>query len=462
MALSHRFVHRFAGTRGLCFSTLIVGATTERASAEPTPENESTRAIPAAPDSSSCSDVPPEDPIGRGELAFHDRALPGLGGNGRACSDCHTPEHQFSLTPSLVEARFQAMQATGVDDPLFRPIDADDFRANGAAAQDYSNLRENALIRVTFALPANVRLIDPVTNLPSAERFADVWRAVPSVNDVLLSGPDATTPTWIRGPNPAGGFQADARFGTLQEQALAALTDHAQIELAPEQSLLDDLAAFQNAQFSSPGLRSAASTAPIEPLPPDASLTSLQLEGKAVFVRSCMQCHGGPGLSTPLTSAPPFTGNAAMPRYHNVNASCPRPVDTVTPPRFVFPACPASITRNARTYEFTRPDGTVMRRITDDPGRALLSGIDTGSAAQTDLARFDNTSLHGISQTAPYFHNNSAATLDEVLDLYAAFFENVKTVNPMSNILATTTPGVWDRPFTPEERPALLAFLNAL
>ena len=67
-----------------------------------------------------------------------------------------------------------------------------------------------------------------------------------------------------------------------------------------------------------------------------------------------------------------------------------------------------------------------------------------------------------ISRTAPYFHNNSAANLDEVLDHYVAFFNQVKTVNAVSNILATTTPGVWDGPFTPEERPVLLAFLNEL
>src|SRR5262245_23162296 len=37
----------------------------------------------------------------------------------------------------------------------------------------------------------------------------------------------------------------------------------------------------------------------------------------------------------------------------------------------------------------------------------------------------DVTHLRGISRTAPYFHNNSGATLDEVLDHYDAFFRNV-------------------------------------
>ena len=39
------------------------------------------------------------------------------------------------------------------DDPLFRPIDADDFRTNGEDASDFSNLRQNGLVRVSFPLP---------------------------------------------------------------------------------------------------------------------------------------------------------------------------------------------------------------------------------------------------------------------------------------------------------------------
>ena len=66
------------------------------------------------------------------------------------------------------------------DDPLFRPIDADDFRTNGENAMDFSNLRQNALVRIVLELPSTMRVIDPVTDTPSHETFVDVWRAVPS------------------------------------------------------------------------------------------------------------------------------------------------------------------------------------------------------------------------------------------------------------------------------------------
>ncbi len=182
----------------------------------------------------------------RGLRAFLDRTLPGLGANGRACADCHMPTDSFQLSPRHAEARFQLLQwrrrwDAKADDPLFRPVDADDFRVHGDEARDFSNLRQNGLVRVTFPLPSNIRLIDPATNAPSDETFVDVWRSVPTVNDVALTGPDGVNP-WPRGPNPSGGYQLDGRFETLQEQALAALTSHAQATQAPSPQLLDDLA----------------------------------------------------------------------------------------------------------------------------------------------------------------------------------------------------------------------------
>ena len=147
----------------------------------------------------------PCDAVARGFRAFFDRQLDGLGANGRACADCHMPTDSFQLSPASVEARFQFLQwrrrwNPDADDPLFRPIDADDFRINGDNASDFSNLRQNGLVRITFPLPPNIRLIDPATNQPSSETEVDVWRAVPTVNDVALTGPDDGI-LWPRGPN---------------------------------------------------------------------------------------------------------------------------------------------------------------------------------------------------------------------------------------------------------------------
>jgi cytochrome c peroxidase len=410
--------------------------------------------------------------IGRGLFDFLDRRLHGLQGNGRACADCHMLSDHFQLSPANVEARFQNLQSRRLvnphaDDPLFRPVDANDYRVNGDSASDFSNLRENALIRITFPLPPNIRLIDPATNMPSSETSVDVWRMVPTVNNVKLTGPDGLDP-WPRGPNPAGGYQLDGRFATLQEQALAALTVHAEIQVAPQQGMLDDLSAFESVLFSSPGVRrlSNAVSAGVTPLPKaDAPINELEQAGKVVFTRACGQCHGGPGQSTPQAPAV---------RYHDISTQCPRPVDTgPLAPRFVFKSCPASLARNVRTYEITLPKGittptgsSTIRRTSSDPGRALLTGFaGVGPPAADDWNKFDVPGLRGISKTAPYFHNNSAGTLEEVVDHYTAFFKRVQAnvVPPNKLPPAISTDGVnADRPPIPAEVPALLAYLRKL
>jgi cytochrome c peroxidase len=174
-----------------------------------------------------------------------------------------------------------------------------------------------------------------------------------------------------------------------------------------------------------------------------------------VFQRACAQCHGGPGQST--TQAP-------VVRFHDIATQCPRPVDTATPARFSFAACPPELARNARTYEITLSNGTTARRTSSDPGRALLTGFVGGPAPLDDWNKFDIPALRGISRTAPYFHNNSADTLEAVVDHYVEFFKRVQA-NAAPGVVppVSSTDGVhFDRAPKPEEREALLAYLRKL
>ena len=402
------------------------------------------------------------DAVARGLFDFVDRHPRGLQTNGRSCADCHMPFDSLQLSPAGAEARFQLLQRRRASfpnafDPLFLPIDADDFRTNGDNASDFSNLRQNGLVRISLPLPANIRLIDPVTNAPSAETTVDVWRAVPSVFNVRLTGPDNLNP-WPRGPNASGGYQLDARVTTLSEQAHGALMNHAQARSEPDAGLLDDLSAVERLLFSSSRVRrlSDAIRAGASSLPDiDPPLDALQTEGKTIFIRACAQCHGGPGMSTPQ---PPVV------RFHDIATQCPRPVDTVVPARFLFVPCPARLARNARTYEITLANGTVTRRTSSDPGRALLSGFVGGAAAADDWNKLDMPGLRGISHTAPYFHNNSAATLEEVADHYVQFYKRVQANAPPCVVppIATTDGVHFDRALQPEERDALVAYLRVL
>jgi cytochrome c5 len=390
------------------------------------------------------------------------------------------PSESFQLSPAVARSRFEALVAKrainkNADDPLFRPVDADDFRQHGDAANDYSNLIENGLVRVTLPLPANVRLIDPascptpdpIACQPTNETSVDLWRAVMPVNNVAITGSDNMLPIWPpaprvpimgidpNGPNRQGGYQHDARFGTLQEQARGALLAHAQVSVDPPIGMLDDLAAFQRTLFSSPtiavladAIESGATSFP----DPDPDLTELEQRGKAVFNRACATCHGGvlhPSGSTPDFGIP----RPIRMRYHNIETACPRRATDG------FSPCPPRLERNARLYRITLVNGSYQFATTSDPGRLLLTG------QPADLGVMDVTQLRGISRTAPYFHNNSAATLEEVLDHYDAFFRFVarQFVPPNLPAILSSNGSVIDRGFVAtEEREALLAYLRKL
>ena len=389
----------------------------------------------------------PCDAVARGFRAFFDRQLDGLNANGRACADCHMPTDSFQLSPASVEARFQFLQwrrrwNPDADDPLFRPIDADDFRINGDNASDFSNLRQNGLVRITFPLPPNIRLIDPATNQPSSETEVDVWRAVPTVNDVALTGPDDGI-LWPRGPNERGGYQLDGRFGTLQEQALAALTNHAQIQS-----------------------RAAAT----------AARRSVVVPARVVHERTCSRLVGRRSSWRRDRCPIPIAGSRRSNNRARPCSNAPAPSATAGPDnrrhrrrpttrrRRWFDSTPSSVnvhgrltraaassSRSARRSSpaihgptpsrcrLTRPPrpgsfraGTIVRRTSSDPGRALLTGFvggagfATGLAPRDDWEKFDVPGLRGISRTAPYFINNSAATLEEMLDHYDVFFKRAE------------------------------------
>jgi cytochrome c peroxidase len=140
-------------------------------------------------------------------------------------------------------------------------------------------------------------------------------------------------------------------------------------------------------------------------------------------------------------------------RYHNIQTACPRPTTDGYAP------CPQRLARNARTYRITLANGTFQFVTTSDPGRLLLTG------QPADLGVMDVTQLRGISGTAPYFHNNSAATLEDVIDHYVAFFARVARLNPPPNLppLLSSNGLVVDRGFvTADERAGLLAYLRKL
>ena len=77
----------------------------------------------------------------------------------------------------------------------------------------------------------------------------------------------------------------------------------------------------------------------------------------------------------------------------------------------------------------------------------------------------DTSSLRGLSKTTPHFSNNTAATLEDMLDHYTQFFKRVQIQAPGPSPLTTkpgVTPPVIDRPSTQSDVPALRAYLRKI
>jgi cytochrome c peroxidase len=222
----------------------------------------------------------------------------------------------------------------------------------------------------------------------------------------------------------------------------------------PPTDLLDDIAAFEQTLFSSRRVKRLARgilSSALTLADADPELNEIEQQGKVIFNRACAQCHGG--TSHPSGSTPETGFVRPIVRYHNIQSACPRP-DTDG-----FAPCPERLARNARTYQVTLAGGATQTFTTSDPGRLLLTG------QPADLGMMDIPQLRGISKTAPYFHNNSAATLEEVVDHYVALFARAARLNPPPNlppILSSNGRDI-DRGFIrDDERAALLAYLRRL
>lgn len=79
------------------------------------------------------------------------------------------------------------------------------------------------------------------------------------------------------------------------------------------------------------------------------------------------------------------------------------------------------------------PDGSTTPLCSPDPGRALITGnippiplpCNALGPPFSDWNAFKISTLWGVKDTAPYFHDNSAKTLEDVAAHYARFFQMI-------------------------------------
>jgi cytochrome c peroxidase len=322
-----------------------------------------------------------DDAIKAGEQAFEHAAPTG---NGRACSTCHIEDDGFALTPAHVEAHYNALPRNEHgeiisydDDPLFRAVDADDPNAYPLT---FKHLMKG-LATVKIDLPDNVT----VDELPGAKKIR-LYRGVMSIWNVEFTAP----------------YQSDRRAKTLQQQARGAAINHMEVQKEADQLTLDNIAAYEEDQFSSDRTRALVDQLDAGKKAARADkpyLTADEQAGREAFNDRCSACHGEATLNKgSITKRISKTFGVSVSHYNRANL----PV---------------------YTFRFKNHDGTETVLRSPDPGHALISGKPD---LDTEFEAYDIPTLYGISKTAPYFHDNSAATLEDVIDLYRYDFRRAK------------------------------------
>lgn len=284
-----------------------------------------------------------------------------FGGNDRTCTTCHS-----MTTGTLSPADAVARRNRNPNDPLFRAIDAD---PDGS----YTSLLNDATVTVEIPLHPNVSLASD----PNA-RTITLRRGIPSTIDT---------------PALDSMLMLDGRAASLQDQARGAIMGHAQAP-APSQADLDDIAAFERTLFSSDAMRKfAKGEGPAPGLP--AGNTASEQRGAAFFAPTalCGSCHAGALLSTNTANNP-----LGLPAGTQFGTSGVSEINLYGKPQFEF--------------IFRGPDGSEQHVFSKDPGMALI----TGDPGHANL--FKMHSLRNLRNTAPYFADNSAKTIEDIMVQY--------------------------------------------
>ena len=410
-----------------------------------------------------------------------------LGTNGRSCGSCHRPAQGWGLSSDEVKLRFLLTQGT---DPIFRTVDGsnckDIVRTDTLADRQkaYSLLLQRGLIRVELRVPPNAEFnivsVENPYGCNDTSAISVYRRPIPTTNlrfqsAVMWDGRESTPQTGTQkityATNPAD-LLAD-----LAHQAIDATNIHAQgaVPLTADQqkAIVDFETALITAQaidYQAGLLNGAGATGgplflaqhslpdffigindplggnprntPFTPViftlfdrwlsssnQPNTRRASIA-RGQALFNTKTINIVGVAGLNDDLNIASipgtcgtchdsPNMGNHSLPVPLNIGVG---DVDSPLDVSYL----PVVTLQNKITFDIKR---------TTDPGRALITG------AWKDVGRLKGPILHGLSSRAPYFHNGSAQTLEDVLEFYDKRFQVG---------------------FTPQEKEDLIAFLSAL
>ena len=399
-----------------------------------------------------------------------------LGTNGRTCFSCHQPDQAWTVSPPRIKERFALTRGL---DPIFRNNDG-----SNCENADISTLAKR---RDAFSLLLNKGLIRVGRELTTDAEFT-----IEDVDDPYQCGAPFTQASMYRRPLPSTNLsflstvmwdgretvKGQAIRDDLATQASDATTGHAQgAPLSTQQAR--EIVEFELRLF----------TAQIR----DDRAGSLRVEG----------AHGGPsalsrqpfciGINDPLNLLPDMPGACPTPsgglnpevftifkawedesghrraiargetlfntksfvidNVGGLNGGGSDPIvgpfngtctvchstpnagnHSVSMPLNIGLADEARRTPDLPLYSLRNKKTQVLMKTTD-PGRAMITG------SWADIGKFKGPILRGLAARAPYFHNGSAATLEDAVDFYDTRFHIG---------------------LTPREKADLVAFLNSL
>ena len=403
-----------------------------------------------------------------GSIDLSNAFFQSLGTNGRSCGSCHQPEDGWSITPEHLQARF--LESAGLD-PVFSPNDGAvcptaDISTEDARRQAYRLLLSKGLIRVSKGIPANAEFtlesVDDPYGCATAQDLSLYRRPLPSTNLRFLS-----TVMWDGRETVPG----QPIINDLKTQAVDATTGHAQSASSPTPEQVKEIVDFEMA------------------------LTTAQSQDDEAGQLDSQGAKGGPknlvsqdffiGINDPLGLNP--TGKAfdpqvmlmyqawtdlnSSPRDKYTNAreavsrgealfnTFPIPIqgvaginDTLNVPVVNGTCTTCHDSPNVGNHSVSQPLNIGLvetsRRTADlplytfrctltgqsvqvtDPGRALVTG------KCRDIGKFKGAILRGLSARAPYFHNGSAATLEDVVNFYDTRFDLSLSAQQKADLVA--------------------------
>jgi cytochrome c peroxidase len=436
-----------------------------------------------------------------------------LGTNGRTCATCHVASQAMSLSAQGIQLRFA--QTRG-QDPLFAAVDGGNCpNARTGNAADHSLLLSHGLIRIFLPLPSNAQFSvsvvhdpygcamvpDPNGGLPVISVYR---RPLPTTNlgflsTIMFDGRETHVPL-----NNAQTFLANLNTD-LTQQALDAITIHAQAAQPPTASQLADIVGFELGLFSAqvadaqagllsargayggpvdlagqpyyPGINDSLGADPSGAAFNPVSMTLFAAwanlndnngnfiemyqdeqrrkiaAGAALFNSAPVQISNVRGLNDNAALGAPstFAGNCTT--CHDTpnigNHSFPLPLDIGTG-HSVLPGVESDPNIAAGLAALSVPDLPVYLingcPNPFKPGQPeSFYTTDPGKALISglcsDFNRGKGPILRGLAARAPYFHNGAAANLDELVNFYNQRFQ--------MNL-------------TEEQKEDLVAFLNSL